>query len=260
MANQYRHQKETFYFGVCASISALVWMGIIIGSFGIAFLFLIPIAFMGWITKKYLEVFLYGQTVKVSEQQLPELNSTYIAIAKNLGITNPPEMFILDGGGVKNAFALKLLGTKYVILTSDVIDACHSAGPDCLNFIIAHELAHHQAGHTSFWKNLLIKPSLWIPFLGSAYSRACEYTADGIALNTTKNQMDAGRALTILAVGSHLYAKSVEPIKFAAQENAVPSMFGFFVEASQSHPRLTKRVAHIMELSHVQLSSRSFVA
>ncbi|CAB3394862.1 hypothetical protein [Kyrpidia spormannii] len=54
--------------------------------------------------------------------------------------------------------------------------------------------------------NILILPARLIPFLGNAYSRACEFTCDRIATYVTASPAAAERGLTMLAVGRDLYA------------------------------------------------------
>jgi len=98
--------------------------------------------------------------------------------------------------------------------------------------VIAHELAHHAAGHTAFWRNLLIKPAFFIPFLGAAYSRACELTADRVAAAWLRDPAASKSALILLASGSLRFRKQVDLQAFREQERLVPPFFGWLFPCS----------------------------
>ncbi len=116
---------------------------------------------------------------------------------------------------------------------------------DRLGVIIAHELAHHAAGHVNFWVNLLMKPAMLIPFLGSAYSRACELTADRISANYINNEDACVSSLVTIASGSRELVSQTNKEAFIYQETMVPGFFGFLQEVLSSHPRMTRRIIAI---------------
>jgi Zn-dependent protease with chaperone function len=112
--------------------------------------------------------------------------------------------------------------------------------------VVAHELAHHAAGHMNFWVNLLMKPANLVPFLGSAYSRACELSADRIAASCIPQRREAAiTAMICLASGSQMLTGQTSIAAFRAQEQQIPGGFGFVQEVLSSHPRMTKRIAAI---------------
>ena len=90
---------------------------------------------------------------------------------------NPvPAIYVLQAGGLLNAFATRFLGRSFVVIYSDVLELAYMKGEAELAFVICHELAHIKRKHLA-WRWFLY-PSMLIPFLGAAYSRACEYTCD----------------------------------------------------------------------------------
>jgi beta-lactamase regulating signal transducer with metallopeptidase domain len=66
--------------------------------------------------------------------------------------------------------------------------------------IVAHELGHIKEGHLKHLWFLL--PGLFVPFLGSALSRAREYTCDRYGMAGAGQKEGAMRGLTILAAGA----------------------------------------------------------
>lgn len=117
-------------------------------------------------------------------------------------------------------------------------------GQEELDFIIAHELAHVK--HRHVWKNLLILPAGFIPFLSQAYSRSCEYTCDRHAAFAIQNAAAAKRALALLGIGKKLY---VEMNEDAYREQIATESNGavWLSEVLSSHPRLPKRIQAIQQ-------------
>src|SRR5439155_21002441 len=110
-----------------------------------------------------------GNGVRLSDRQLPELYARCKAIGGKLGLEQTPEVYLLQSGGLLNAFATRLLSRRYVILFSALVDGCQE--PAQLDFVIGHEMAHLAAGHLTW--NVFLLPFRILPWAGPAYSRAC---------------------------------------------------------------------------------------
>jgi Zn-dependent protease with chaperone function len=170
------------------------------------------------------------------------------ATAEELGLPHAPEAFVVNGNGALNAFAIRFLGGRFVVLYASTVDmALRRQAKDELRAVIAHELAHHAVGHVSLFRNLLIQPAMLIPYLGFAYSRACEYTADRIACAVVRDGATVGRALVSLAHGSESLASQVDLGAFAEQEDRIPGFAGYINEIYSTHPRMTRRVKAAQE-------------
>ena len=139
-----------------------------------------------------------GSGVRLGPDQLPELHARVTTIAGSIGLERVPDVYLMQAGGALNALATRLFGTNFVILFSDLLDACgdNEAARD---MIIAHELGHVKAGHVR-WHWLLL-PSMLVPFLAGALSRAREYTCDRFGLAGAGDLDGALLGLTILAAG-----------------------------------------------------------
>jgi Zn-dependent protease with chaperone function len=245
----YRHPKEQLYYTIAAVLGGLIWAGLIIGSFGLILLLALPVALTVWVSSKLFESYVFGNGVVVSEQQYPEVHKLIVKTAQDMRMAQPPRVVLLESGGAKNALAIKFLGRKYVILFTGLVDSLVEKGSLAeLQFVIAHELAHHKMGHLNFWQSLLIRPAMLIPVVGLAYSRACEYTADAVAMATTGNPQASARALMFLAGASQRLSSPPNFNAFVAQEAKVHPFFGYYTEIYASHPRFTLRVKHLMEM------------
>jgi Zn-dependent protease with chaperone function len=178
----------------------------------------------------------------VSERQFPQLHRLAAAHSRRLGLKRVPDIYVMEAGGLVNAFATRFLGRDFVILYSDVVALALEHGEAAMSFIVGHELAHVWRGHLKHrWLTL---PGRLFPYLGAAYSRACEYTCDRIGAFCQPDGAISG--LLILAAGKQLHAH-VDVKEFAAQ--AVSDQ-GFWIRRAEiisSHPLLPKRIAALLK-------------
>jgi len=242
--SELRHPKEKLYRTLCLVFGGLIWVGLLLGTMFTILVMLIPLALFLWIAQQFFQASIYGNAVHVTENQYSKLNKIASEVSSQLGIKDAPEMFVLNSEGLTNALAIKFLSGKYVMLFSNLVDLLweDTEREDKLRFVIAHEQAHHAAGHVNFWQSLIMKPAMLIPFLGAAYSRSCELTCDRIAAELVRNQEASTCALITLVSGSRELISETDKAAFIAQEARVPSVFGFYQEILSSHPRMTRRV------------------
>lgn len=185
--------------------------------------------------------YLRGNGVRVSERQFPELLQMARRHAATLELAKVPDLFVLQSGGMLNAFATRFLGRDFVVVYSDVLAMAESRGEGAVSFIVAHELAHVKRGHLKHrWLTL---PGRIVPFLGSAYSRACEYTCDRLGAHCEPTGAVDG--LLVLAAGRELYPR-VAVRDFARQVETEGGFWVRWAELLSTHPHLPKRVAALL--------------
>lgn len=241
-----RHPKETAYGIIAMIFGGLVWAGLVIGTFGLFLLFLIPVAIVFFIAERFMRAALFGNSVLVTEKQFPDVHSIVQGCTKDYGLIAPPTVFVVNSAGTTNALAIKFLKKQYVLLYSETVDLMAASGDaGKLKMIIGHELAHHAAGHVNFFKNLLLKPAFFVPFLGAAYSRACELSADRISSAWVGDEKSCKGALVDMACGSDKLSAGINLDAFKEQEALVPPIIGFLHELFATHPRMTRRVIEI---------------
>jgi Zn-dependent protease with chaperone function len=186
---------------------------------------------------------LRGNGVRVSERQFAGLHGLVKRHSAALGLKQLPTVFVMESGGLLNAFATRFLGRDFVVIYADVLALAEERGEAALGFVVAHELAHVRRGHLKHrWLTI---PGRLFPYLGAAYSRACEYTCDRFGAHCQPDGAVDG--LLVLAAGKHLY-RLVDAREYAKQ---VETEKGFFVRRAElmaSHPHLTKRVAALLKV------------
>lgn len=184
-----------------------------------------------------------GNGVLVSERQFPELHRLVTEHAQRLNLGYTPTTYVLQSGGVLNAFATKMLGRRFIIVYAELLALAMQRGQAAVSFIVGHEVGHHWRGHLK-WR-WLTAPARLVPYLGAAYSRCCEYTCDRVGAFCAPDGAIDG--LLVLAAGSQLYPQ-VNVQEFAAQAVSDKSYWIRRAEIVSTHPRLPKRVAALLAL------------
>jgi Zn-dependent protease with chaperone function len=245
------HAKEKLYFGIAVVLSIAIYAVLVATVLtsaqfaGVIIFYAIIFGLIYLIVQGLFIGHVRGNGIRVSPSQFPELMALADAHAGRLGMEETPAIFILQSGGVLNAFATRFLGRNFVVLFSDVLALATEQGEKAVGFVLGHEMGHVRRKHMT-WRAVLF-PAMAVPFLGSAYSRACEYTCDrfGNAL-----EPDAGvDGLLVLAAGRDLYHQ-VNSAEFGAQRETESGFFVRFAEILATHPHLTKRVAALSTVRH----------
>ena len=222
---------------VVGMISLGVWLlatisiiGIIYGAILGVIFFVMHIGFVAHVR---------GNGVRLGLDQFPELYAAVENLSRRMGLNPVPETYLMQAGGTLNAFASKFLRSNIVVLYSDLLEAC---GDDdaARDMIVAHELGHIRAGHLK-WTWFLI-PGSCVPFLGTALSRAREYTCDRYGLAGAGRRESALLGLTILAAGGK-HARQVNREAMVRQRQQLNTGFMRLGEWLSTHPPLTDRIA-----------------
>src|SRR3954469_18786452 len=238
------HPKEKIYFAVCIVVSIAIYFMLIrvilsgTQASGVVLFYLIAGTIGFFIFHGLILGQIRGNGIRVSERQFPELMSMANAHSRRLGLDTTPDIYVLQAGGILNAFATRFLGRNFVVLFSDVLALAAQKGEKAVSFVVGHELGHVRRKHMT--RRTLVYPAMMVPFLGGAYSRACEYTCDriGNALEP-KGGVDG---LLVLAAGRELYTQ-VNSQEYSNQRETETGFFVRFAEILSTHPNLTKRVA-----------------
>ena len=241
LAKTLRIKKERVLFGIAAAFSLLAWLIIVVSLVGLAYSILVAVGVL--MAHCLLMAHVTGNGVRVSSNQLPDIWAKVQEASRKLGLNRPPEVYVVQAGGILNAFATKLLSRRFVIIYSDLLDACDVGEPGRaseLDFIIGHEIGHLAAGHLA-WQWFLL-PSRIVPLLGPAYSRAREYTCDLCGHAVVGDVSVSSRALTILAAGGRA-GRRVNLDMFVEQVTDTGRFWMAIFELNASHPFLSKRVA-----------------
>jgi Zn-dependent protease with chaperone function len=235
------YPRERVLGAVTLVLALLVWLVLIVGTVGVALLLIGIGAIVYLFAHSALIAHVKGNGVELSTEQFPDLYAHFLECCKRLDFGTPPEAYILNGNGVLNAFATKFLRDRYVVLTSDIVDAMQG-NAEGLRFYIGHELGHLRMKHIS--KALVRWPVLWLPLVGAAYSRARESTCDRHGLACSGSANTAVLALSVLAAGRARW-RSLNVANYVRQTEHSRGFWMSFHELISGYPWLTKRAARL---------------
>jgi Zn-dependent protease with chaperone function/Tfp pilus assembly major pilin PilA len=239
------YKNEKTLFAIMLGVSVLIWAGLLLGTMGMALVWLL-LFFISWcFAQSALVSYLRGTAVRITPQQFPDLQQRIITCCQRLGLEQAPEAYLLQMGGLFNAFATRFLGNHYIVLYSDVVDALEDK-PDAINFYIGHEIGHIKRNHLR-WSALLAPASL-VPLLGAAYARAREYTCDRHGFHACDDLKSAQVGLAALAAGGKRW-RQLSTAGYAAQARESSGFWMSFHELVGDYPWLVKRMAVVKGLA-----------
>lgn len=235
----YKNEKPLFV--IMLSFSVLVWAALVLGTLGTVFIYIFCIYIFYLFAQSAVISYLKGTAVRITPDQFPDIHERLISCCKKLGMDKIPEIYILHGDGVFNAFAMRFMKRDYVVLLSDMVDALEDH-PGALNFYIGHELGHIHRKHL-IWGPVLF-PAAVLPIIGAAYSRAREYTCDNYGFACCEDQRDAMIGLSVLSAGERRW-KTLKIENYVSQAGTSGGFWMSFHELVADYPWLVKRMSRI---------------
>jgi Zn-dependent protease with chaperone function len=159
----------------------------------------------------------------------------------------------VNGNGVVNAFALECNRRyNYVVINAEIAMLLEKS-PDIVEFVLAHELAHHKLRHVSLWRLVIgVIPSM-LAIVGTTTTRAQEYSADRVALAVCPQ---TSAAVRLLAVGPWI-EQGVNPDAWLDQCDAEHREWWVRVtNALSSHAVMVKRFKALRDIEREGFSAQ----
>ncbi len=234
--------REQPYFVTLLVISILIWL--LLAATCVALFYLPFIALFLWMANGLLVARLRSEGVEVTPEQEPALYQALVEVCGKLGLTTIPRLYIIQSGGALNAFTTRHSSRQFIVLYSDMLQACGSDTAE-IRFVLGHEIGHIQQNHVL--KHIFLLPGRIMPLIGDAYSRACERTCDRYGAAGTTDTDGAVRAMMMLSAGPE-YGKTLRPEKFAAQHATERGFFVSWHELTSAYPTLSQRVANLLAI------------
>ena len=239
------YKNEKRLFGLMLVLSGLVWAGLLLGTKGLVLVYALFGFLFYCFAQSALVSYIKGTGVRITEEQYPDLKQQIDACCRKLDVDKEPQAYLLQMGGMMNAFATRFLGRDFLVLYSEVVDGL-AHNPDALNFYIGHELGHIKRKHLS-WSTVLMPASV-LPLVGAAYSRAREYTCDRHGLAACDNPTNAEHGLAVLAAGGKR-GRGLNAQAYVDQSRQTEGFWMSFHELVGDYPWLVKRMAAVRDLA-----------
>lgn len=238
------YKNEKTLFRIAAALSAVFWLALTVGTFGIFLVYLLLGYLFFLFAHSAFISHMKGSGVKISEEQYPDLYEKLTRGCSKVGLNDIPEAYLLRTDFF-NALATKFLGRHFVVLFTDVVDALESQ-PGAIDFYIGHELGHIHRKHLTW--STFIMPASVLPLLGSALRRAEEYTCDRYGVACCESADDIQAAIAAIAAGDTRW-KSINIDSYLNQISDTNGFWMSFNELTSDYPWLTKRMATSIALS-----------
>ena len=234
--------REDKYFVALLLISILGWGLVVLTCVGLPYVLLI--GFFLWLANGLLVARLRSEGVEITTEQEPALHQALGEVCGRLGLATIPRLYVVQAGGALNAFTTRHSSRNFIVLYSDMLEACGSDSAE-VRFVLGHEIGHIRRNHVL--KSLFLLPGRIMPLIGDAYSRACERTCDRHGAAAAGESDGAVRAMMMLSAGQQ-YGRTMNAEKFADQHLSERGFFVSWHELTSAYPTLSQRVAGLLAL------------
>jgi Zn-dependent protease with chaperone function len=158
--------------------------------------------------ERALRQMFFGNSVKVSERQLPQLWSSYQGVKH---ILDMPEEYDLYVSSMLDRNAVAIGSSRPIIVVGSTL--LEQLGPGEQRVIVAHELGHILSDHVLYITalNILLRATFSLPLLGLPvravravlleWRRAAELSCDRAATLAVRDPRIVCRALMVVAAG-----------------------------------------------------------
>ena len=185
-----------------------------------------------------------GSAVRLSRRQFPDVYAVKDDFARRLELQRDPEIYLMSGNGVLNAFAASTIGYDFIVIHSELFSNTYEKNKDALAFIVGHELGHLRLGHTRLWYQLSTAYVDRVPLLGDFLSRAREYSCDRHGAHVAPQGQEG---LMLLAAGRYVY-KQVDAEELLEQAQRFRGLWPTLAQLPQSHPFVVRRIRALYDL------------
>jgi Zn-dependent protease with chaperone function len=182
--------------------------------------------------------------VRLSRRQFPDIYAVKDDFARRLNLKRDPEIYLMSGNGVLNAFAASTFGYDFVVIHSELFSNTYEKNKDALAFIVGHELGHLRLGHTRLWYQLSTAYVDRVPLLAGFLSRAREFSCDRHGAHLAP-QGEEG--LVLLTAGRYVY-KQVDVEELLEQARRFRGFWPVMAQLPQSHPFSVRRIRVLYDL------------
>ncbi|GAA3730290.1 M48 family metallopeptidase [Salinactinospora qingdaonensis] len=231
-----------------AGLAALAVHGLWLATASPAVTVLVPLGIpvLSWTLRGMTSAGQRARGIKVSPTQFPVTHRMVSELAAQMGLRRTPDAYVLLGAGTAGPTGCGYGPQGCVVIDSGLFEVGDRLrDPDALRFLVAHELGHIAAGHTSFWRHLCRRLALAIPALGTTLARAMEYTADNHAY---AHCPEGAHAVRVAAGGKYLYPE-VNFGEMADRARTERGMFRFLYNLLSPRPLNVMRMAAIRDRS-----------
>jgi len=213
-----------------------------------------------WRYERALRQFYLGNSIKISEQQLPELWSAHVGVSRILDMPEVYDLYVSSPvlGGAQAIGS----GKPMIVIDSQLLERL---GPGEQRVVVAHELGHVLSDHVVYMTalNILMSVGNGLPFfLGIPFRavkavllewyRAAELSCDRAATLAVRDPRIVCRTLMVTAGALpadrlNLDAFMAQAMEYETWDDPSDRVRRFFNEIGQTHTYAVRRVSEVMK-------------
>jgi Zn-dependent protease with chaperone function len=213
-----------------------------------------------WQYERALRQLYLGNSIKVSEQQLPDLWRAHEGVSRILDMPERYDLYV--SSGVPGGAQVVGTGKPMIVIDSDLMQRL---GPGEQRVVIAHELGHILSDHVVYVTtlNVLLSVGNGVPFfLGIPFRavravllewyRATELSCDRAATLAVRDPRIVCSTLMVTAAGLpvehlNLDAFMTQAMEYESWDDPSDRVRRFFNEIGQTHSYAVRRVSEVMK-------------
>lgn len=213
-----------------------------------------------WGYERALRQSFMGSSIKVGENQLPDLWSAHQSVCRILDMPEVYDLYVSWGvlGGAQAIGA----GKPMVVVGSNLLE---KLGPGERRVVLAHEVGHILSDHVLYMTalNILLRATagaipfpLALPVRAATavlleWYRAVELSCDRAATLAVRDPRIVCRALMVIGAGLpadrlNLDAFMAQAMEYETWDDPSDRVRRFFYEIGQTHPLVVRRVSEVM--------------
>lgn len=197
-----------------------------------------------------------GNSVRVSDQQFPEVYAIFKDHCRRLRMPSMPELFITGGTIAPFSKTFSSWRENYIVLHQIIFDIDDRKTMDVISFILAHELGAIRLNQTAVWNEMLLTYLSAFKWFRNPLERVRTYSRDryGAALSPT-----GFRGLLINAVGRRLMDR-VEVEDYLAQARHYGGFWSQLNVFFESKPQVFTRLQQLRAAGYTYKPHEPYVA
>jgi Zn-dependent protease with chaperone function len=247
---RYRDRKEFIYFGFALIVSLTIRLALLFCFVALCVskvwlpticwtAFFLVVTILAMITRLAT---IRGNMLRVGNDQFPEIEELVRDLAREIELRRTPEVYITPHS-VPSGRVMTSRKCDVLIVSTGLLDLITKGERHAARFLIARELCRLALKHVPMGR--WVWGAGLIPFVGSAYARACARSADAAGAACVPQGAIAG--LCMIASGPNLLRR-VNIETYIEQAEKTRNALSWVAEHLSSTPFLPKRMRNCMKI------------
>jgi|KBSSwiStaDraftv2_1062776.scaffolds.fasta_scaffold117115_2 hypothetical protein len=184
-----------------------------------------------------------GNSVRLSEHQLPAIYNLFKSQCEKLGLETMPELYLTDRAISGPSHAYSSWKHDYVVLATDYLDPNPEDCIDVIAFLLGSELGRLQLGHTTLLDELLLVYVSKVPYLRNPITEIRTYSRDRYGAYLAPDTF----AGLVIAIAGRRVRKRINLEDLVSQARSYGGLWAWYVIFQRNEPEPALRMQRLLE-------------